>query len=196
MLTKSLITLIQRKAPEWSDENVREIINEIQKIMLEGTPLEFTRVKDTATGKDPLLTTTSTTFEYEISTADSFPADAAWIHSVYSTDPDCPVTGVRVVPATPSSKATLIFDSAPSGQYYVWYYKKTTEILSVSTQLTVPPQYHLDTVYEGVLGMIEQIDNGASVRWEKFEQRLLPKFKYAMNYAGAWEPNPDYLRGY
>lgn len=194
MQTSAIIALAQKKAPDWSTENLRELLNEIQNQMLMSKPLEFMRVYTTATGKDPTFTSSSTTFVYEISTANSFPNDAAFVEKVYTSDED-DVEDVIIYPATPSTVAKIVFKEAPSGDYYVRYYKKPTQITSTSVQLSVPVQYHMNTVFEGLCGMLEQIDSGMSQRLEKYERELLPKFWNAMN----WKPyvfNEDHLRGY
>lgn len=202
MQTSALITLIQKKAPKWSVENIREILNEIQNIMLMSKPLAMMRVKDSTTGEDYKFTASTSTYEYTVNTflataaGGSFPYDAAFVHAVYTSDPNDPDDGVTIIPATPSSAAKIIFDDSPSGDHYVWYYRKPTQITSTSVQLTVPQQYHLSVVHEGVVGMIEQFDNGESRRWEKFEQVLLPRFWYGVNTQGTWQMDGSTLRGY
>jgi hypothetical protein len=177
MQTRALITLVKKQAPEWSPENIRELVNEVQNILLMKRPVGFMRMLDTTTGKDPVLTTVAGTYEYEISEAEGFPADAGFVYEVHTGDPDTPVENVHVAQATNTDAATLTFDEDPgSTDYYVWCYKKPEQITAVTTELTVPMAYHMDTVFEGVVGLVEKMSSGVSDRWEKFEKVLCPKF--------------------
>lgn len=195
MLTTSLATLVRKKFPDWSAENVREIINEVQNMMLMSKPLRFMRLKG-SDGLDPVLTTISGTYTYAINTTNGFSSDAWYVHSVYETSASEPEDGVTIVQGTSSSAATVTFDSDPSGDYYVWCYRKPTQITALSVALSVPPQYHMSTFFDGVVGFIEKMDSGVSQTWEKFEQNELPRFWYDMNKDNAWVLNSEYLGGY
>ena len=192
MQTSSLIALIKRQAPGWSNEEIRELIDDVQLIMLSHA-LEFNRSIDTSTGLDHVLTTTTGIYEYEISIANGFTDDALFIESVYTTtdpepaynyDEDRVEDGEDVysVPATRASVAKVIFKDDPLGNdFYIRYYKKPTSVSMQYTNLSVPEWWHIKGVRVGVLGIIEEVEHGTSRNWERFEKEVLPNFWNEMN---------------
>jgi len=193
MQTRSLITLVKKQANDWSRENIREVLNEVQNYLCMQKPLNYFRMKDTTTGKDPILSTTSAAYEYDIGTTELFPYDAWWVERVYKSEDDYEDGygksadgsdsdySVTRIPGDDENVAKVIFNTAPNGDYYVECYRKPTQITDESIQLTVPISYHLNTVYEGVVGWIEMSTSGRSDRWTKFETVLAPKFQNLMN---------------
>lgn len=192
MQTSSLIALIKRQAPGWSNEEIRELIDDVQLIML-SKALEFNRAIDSATGKDQSITTTTGTFEYEVSTDNGFDYDGLFIESVYSTTEPEPAYNydleriedgedIYSVPATRTTVATFTFKDDPKGgDFYVRYYKKPTSVSTQYTNITIPEWWHLKGVRVGVLGIIEEVEHGTSRNWDKFEKEVLPKFWNEMN---------------
>lgn len=181
MRTSALISLIKKDASNWSSDNIRELINEVQRIILLQRPLKQLRVVDTSTGKDPVLATTAGTYEYTIDTDNGFSYDAWRVSDVYSSDIFSP-SDIISYDATPSANAKFVFLSDPGSQnYYVRYYRQPTQITSASVQLEIPHQFHVSHVKEGVLGLIEKSDSGKSERWEKFERILLPDISDKLN---------------
>lgn len=184
MRTAALIKQIQREAPKWSTEDIRELINEVQRIVY-SNPVDEMRMMDTSTGFDPLLSTTAGTYEYTINTAAGFDYDAQIVYLVYTTktDPQGTKQSVDVIEATETTAAKIRFRGTDpgTGSYYVWAYRKPPQVTSTSVQLTIPPQYHLKYVKEAVMGQIELSDSGRSDRWEKFETEQLPKLLSKMN---------------
>jgi hypothetical protein len=181
MNTGSLITLIKKQAPQWARDNIRELLNEVQRMLLNTKPLSFMRVVS-STGVDPVLVTSSGIYSYEISIANGFVYDASRVVSVYNTDTkekiDC-----TLIPGTPSNAAKVIFPVDPGvSSYSMMVYRKATEILVEATPIDVPAEYHISILMEGVLGLIEKMDHGGvSQRWEKFETVLVPRLYTNLN---------------
>ena len=198
MRTNALITQIQRDAPEWSVDDVRELINQVQ-LMVYSNPVSPMRMYDTATGKDPLLTTTATTFEYTINTAAGFDYDAQSVYTVYTDPNDINGTMVEidVIPSTETSAAKIRFINTDPGAstYYVWAYRKPQEITASTIQLTIPSKYHLTLVKTGVLGLIEESGNGRSIQMDKYEAVYLPKFLTDMNKLGRGKHGSFNVKG-
>lgn len=192
MQTSSLIALIKRQAPEWSNEEIRELIDDVQLIML-SKPLEANRSIDTSTGLDHVLTTTTGVYEYEISIANGFTDDALFIESVYSTSDPEPAYNydenrvesgedVYSIPATRSNLARIIFKDDPLGNdFYIRCYKKPTSVSMQYTALTIPEWWHVKGVRVGVLGLIGEVEHGLSKYWDRFEKEVLPQFWNEMN---------------
>lgn len=191
MLLRSLISLTEKDAPNWSRDNIREIYNEVQKIILTQKPVAAMRMFDSTTGKDPKITTTAGTYSYDVDTDAGF-SDNAWkIIAVYKTSIDDP-TDVLTYPASKNISAKFIFKSDPGAQdYYIRAFKLPTEVSSESVQLVIPESYHISHVREGVVGMIEKMDSGRSERWEKFIEVQVPEILAQMNKeTGHIDPTP------
>lgn len=183
MRTNALIKQIQRDAPQWSVEDIRELINEVQRYVY-SNPTHQMRMYDTTTGYDPTLTTTSGTYEYTINTDAGFPFNAQSVYRVYSTKgkPD-DYEEIEVISGTETTAAKVRFTGGDPGDstFYVWCYRKPPEVSSATTQLTIPPQYHLTMVKMGVLGLIETSDSGVSRQWQQFEEIYRKKFLVEQN---------------
>jgi len=184
MRTTALIKQIQRDAPKWSSEDIRELINEVQRIVY-SNPVSQMRMYDTSTGSDPILTTTAGTYEYSIGTSNGFDYNASCVYIVYTslTDVEGSRVSTDIIPATETDAAKVRFidDDPGSSTYYVWAFRKPPEITSTSVQLTIPPDYHLTLVKKGVMGLIETSDSGTSRQWEDFERFYKTKFLTKMN---------------
>jgi hypothetical protein len=142
------------------------------------------RAFDISTGNDYLFTTTDSQFQYDITTANGFPFNGWRVTNIYTDPSNIEDTSIDFtnIDATQDDACKVLFKENPRAQqYYFTYYKKPTEITSASIQLDIPPQYHLDVVKEGVLGLIELADSGRSERWANFTERLLPKLLFNLN---------------
>lgn len=189
MQTSALITLIQRQAADWTSEEIRELINDVQFWMM-SKPLAFNRAIDSSTGKDQYLPTTTDTYRYTIDTSNGFDSDALFIESVYpvSSPPKEPAynlsvsngTDVTTTIGTISGAATVTFCNNPgttTTTYYVRYYKKPTEVSTQQTNLTIPEAWHIPGVRAGVLAIIESVEHGANgPKWNDFTENVLPNF--------------------
>lgn len=176
MNTRGLVTFIQKEAKDWSRDNIRELINEVQRMAFSQRPVRHMRVIDTtSTNEDPALTTTTGTYSYTIDTANGYSYDAAYITDVYSSDIQFP-EDVQVYAATPAEGAKVVFKSDPgSTTYRMRIYKLPPSISSEAVNLSIPHAFHLTHVVEGVMGYIEKAKSGESRRWEMFKERLLPE---------------------
>lgn len=182
MLTSALITLTQKDFPDWSDTLILQFLNEIQRIVFTQKPTDQMRIIDTNTGKDPILTTTSGIFLYNVNTTSGFPYNAWRVCDVYANDLDHPsdVFTYEATPETPYSK--IIFKEDPgTGSFYVRSYRFPITLGSSSTQLEIPASYHLSHVYEGLAGLIEKFRSGKSERYEIFKKILLPEMLKGMS---------------
>ena len=180
MLTRSLITFIKKQAPNWTRDNIREIVDEVHKLCFSDTCGRL-RVFDSTNGADPKLTTTSGTYEYTVDTDNDYSYDAWNITNVYESDEGNPADCIAL-PATQNSGAVIRFYSNPgTGTYYMRVYKKPTPISSESIQLEIPDGMIVTHFQEGVLALIEQSENGKSDRFQIFTNTKLKEIRNALN---------------
>jgi hypothetical protein len=174
MLTSAIITLAQSEAPDWSRTKLLTYLDELQKkVFLKNTTSQM-RIYDSTTGKDPILVTTPSTFEYSINTTNGFPNNAWTVNEVYIDNIKEPETNILVIKATPSTAyAKIIFNDAPSGSYYIRCYRFPNSLTTEQVQLEIPIVYHLD-IYDGLIGLIEKSRSGKSERYMIFEKETLP----------------------
>lgn len=193
MLTSALITLAQKEFPDWSDTLILQFLNEIQRMVFTQNTTDQMRIIDTSTGKDPILTTTSGIYSYDINTTNGFPYNAWRVCEVYSSDIDSP-TDVFTYEATPATAyAKIIFSSDPgTGSFYVRGYRFPIVLGSASTQLEIPAGYHISHVYEGLAGLIETFRSGKSERWNVFQKTLMPEIIRGMSEGKRRNTNSPY----
>lgn len=167
MLTSSLITMAQKEFKDWSRVMILGFLNELQRIIFTQNTIKHMRMYDITTGKDPIISTVSGTFEYHIPNA--------WrVCEVYEDDIDRP-TNVMLFDATLAEEARIVFSDNPNtGSYYYRAYKFPDTLVTEDVQLSVPESFHTSHVYEGLAGLLEKMRSGKSERWEKFEKILLP----------------------
>lgn len=181
MQTSALITLVTQTFPDWGRPMIMSVLNEFQKFIYSQVSNYQMRIFDTATGKDPILTTVSGTYEYEISISNGFTNDAQRVTNVYTADIDSS-EDVMLLRATEDNKAIIRFKTDPgNGNYYIRCYMIPNEILVESTNLSIPPDFHLTHVFEGICGWIEQMRSGKSERWYNFLKTLLPDLITKLN---------------
>lgn len=209
MITSTVVTLIKRAAPDWSRSQILDLVNEVNRQMLQHE-VNGVRAISTTTGVDEKLTTVAAQYVYEVATTASpaFSYDGWLVTKVYSStsDEDSDVA-CTTIPGNRDTKAKIIFDSDPGGsEYYVRYYKEPTSISSESVQIEVPESggkynWHMEIVM-AVIGMIEMFQSGViSNKWNRFNEIVLPSFWDFMNkgitrehYTGRAVPTPS--RGY
>lgn len=166
MKTRALVAMIMRESPDFSSIQIIEYLNEVQNILLRRR-IPLIQLLDETTGESPVVfVDSSITTKYVIK-------DAWFIGDVtdkYGNNVRC-----RIFPASETSDAYFII-SDYTGEVIVEAYKKPQQITSVNIELTVPPEYHLNVVKEGVLAYLEQAEYGNSQRMEKFERVLIPRF--------------------
>lgn len=176
MQTSALITLVNKQVPDWSRVLILSLIDEIQKMVFSQNATEQMRIYDSTTGKDPILTTTNTVFEYNINTTSGFPNNAWRVYEVYETLIEEPFDDVTCFDAAGSTQyARVVFNTPVSGDFYIRCYRFPVSLSSEANQLEIPSAYHLSHVYEGVLGLVEIFRSGKSDRYQMFISKLLPE---------------------
>jgi hypothetical protein len=152
--------------------------------MMLGKPLASTKITIATTGKDPVLTTVSGTYQYSLnSTNTTMPSgtECLFVDKVYTDDYDEAVdvddTPCEKINGDYSNPAKVIFfDNPGADTYYVRCFKKPKDISSESIEMDVRQEWHLKGIYEGVMGWIEKTENGKSDRWDNFIYKILPEF--------------------
>lgn len=181
MLTSSLVTLVKREFPDWSRPLILTLFDEVQKMVFTQNATRQMRMYDASTGKDPVLTTVSGTYEYEISTSNGFDNNAWRVCVVYTDSIDEPVD-VDFFDSNNTYQAKILFKDDPgSTTYYIRAYRFCNSLISESVSLEVPASYHLTHIFEGVCGLIEKYRSGKSERWDIFEKMLLPELVKKMS---------------
>jgi hypothetical protein len=135
---------------------------------------------DETTGTSPVVSIVPGTRKYTV--------DGAWFIGDVTTE-NGDILTCRIYPSTETADAYFIVSSDVTGDVHVECYKKPQQVTSVSIELTVPPEYHLNTVKEGVLAYLEQAEYGTSNRMEKFERILLPRFFGGVSYVVTNDTN-------
>ena len=167
--------MASRNFPDWSRVQLLEILNEVHRMVFTQNVTNSMRMYDVTTGKDPVLTTTSGTYLYEINTTNGFSNNAWRVTDIYSSDIDEPEDIIKK-DATPSNSAIIIFKDNPgNSQYYVKAYRQCSSLITENVQMEVPSSYHLSHIWEGLVGMIEKFRSGRSDRWDLFISKLLPE---------------------
>jgi len=174
MQTNSLITLIKKQFPDWSREMIREMLNEIQKVVFTQNATRHMRVLDAATGKDPVITVSAGTTAFPVSTDTGFPVNVWRVCEVYSDSISEPAD-VICYDASGDSPAKIVFSDPVSGSYHVRAYRFPVELESESVQLEIPEAFHLSHVFEGVCGLIEKMRSGKSERFDVFMFKQVPE---------------------
>lgn len=182
MQTSTLITLLKKQFPDWSTQNLVDIVNEVHKICLTFKPVSQMRVlADNEYDGDLQLTTTDGVVSYDIDTTNGFSDDVWRITDVYENDINVR-EDVVCYDATEGVSAKVVFKDNPGiKNVNLRCYKKPTEILSQSVELQIPDNLVLKYFYIGVVAFIEMHTNGSFDNWLLFNDRLLPKMLYAMN---------------
>jgi hypothetical protein len=177
MKTKALIEMILKEAPDFSVPQIIEFLNEVQNILLRRR-IPFMQVFEETTGQPPVVFVDDTTRKYSI-------PDIWFIGDV--TTYSGQQLPVLVYPSTENTDAYFLLRNDYVGYVNVEAYKKPIRITSATTELTVPPEYHLNVVKEGVMAYIEQAEYGNSARMEKFERVLIPRFIGGVSYVDTNE---------
>ncbi|MCP5006615.1 MAG: hypothetical protein GY941_22135 [Planctomycetes bacterium] len=133
--------------------------------------MRLNRVFDPQTGLDPKIT--PTTIVYTI-------LDAYDIDRVFQSWEECPLD-VEIYQNSVTFK-----ESQLNKEYFIRYYSKPTELLSESTELSIPDD-DVDTLYMGVNSKIEYEQYGNPSNWMVWKTDLVPKFQMKMNKNFKWE---------
>jgi hypothetical protein len=200
MKTASIVSLIKREASSWSRELILDVVDVVHSMLVEN-PVAQQRIT-TTTGGDPYLITIDGTYEYEATSTNLSGTQNAWmVDKVYTGNLDDTFQEVPVITkyGTYSNSALIIFADNPgttTTTYKVKCFKSAQKITSENIQLGIPERFHLSHLYEGVMGWIEKTDSGKSERWDFFEKKLIPEYKWIMNRNVRQNTIPRYDGGY
>jgi len=172
MLVTELISLIQSDNPDIEVPKILIYLNQVQDLML-SKAIPYTKMIDPTTGKDYTIEFDGSSVEYEISAVNGFSDDARFIEKVYNNNG---LLKCDLFEATDFAGAKIRVPLTVNGTYSISCYRKPRKILNPNSPIDIPSRYHLDTVYEGVLGYIEREQYGVSERLQYFKIKLLPKF--------------------
>ena len=201
MLTRELVSFLKREASDYSRELLYSLINEVQNIIF-NRPIAEWRYLDPTTGKDPQFTTTAGTLSYQ-ATFSVIPSIASGVtifrvedvytgsfnddgiypsnyrHNYQDDYKSIPITASLATAAIPAS---FIFSSDPGAvNVNVRCFKGPVQITSEQIEMTIPMQWHLPIVYEGVMAIIERTQNGKGDRYINWYNNILPEFYWSMN---------------
>jgi hypothetical protein len=180
MNTSSLVSFIQRRAPDWSIAEIIDLINDAQNIILANN-LNFNRAFDSSTGTYHKFTTVDGTYSYEMNVANCG-ADMQNIVSVFTADIDTPYEDVVLKQSSGNTMATVIFKTNPGvADFYIDAYYRPSQITTAATQLTLPEKWHIRGVAELVTCLIEIAEHGKSDRYDMFMANIIPDIHYDLN---------------
>ena len=199
MLTSSLVNLLKKQFPDYSNQNLLDIINEVHRICLTTKPVGQMRLYEATSTNgtgDISLVTVADTYEYEIDTANGFSSDVWRVTDVYDTVISEPAD-VICYDAQKNVPAKVVFKSNPSGTtYYLRCYKMPTEITSPSIQLQIPESRVFSDFYEGVCSFIQLLTNGSPDRWIMWQRVSIPKILSDMNTGSRGQQTHTTYKGY
>lgn len=148
-------------------------------------PLNSMRFRDPATGNDPVLTTTPGVFTYVIGTS-TVGCDTKFVGKIYASDPSDSEdyrTGVFAQnPETGNENPTITFMSDPGdATYFVQCYRYPEEITDESQTLPMRDDEAIRYLFELVVGNMEMMMHGQSIRLEKFYADTINEFYGSSN---------------
>lgn len=199
MLVSTLVTFLKKQYPDYSSQNLLDIINEVHRICLTTKPVGQMRLYEAnstnGTG-DVSLTTVVDTYSYDIDVVNGFSSDVWRITDVYETSIDTPAD-VICYDAQNGVPAKVVFKTNPNGATYrLRCYKIPTEITSTSIQLQIPESRVLSDFYEGVCALIQLFTNGNSDRWMIWQKNSIPKILSDMNTGSRGQQIYTEYKGY
>jgi hypothetical protein len=188
MLTSQLVSFIKAEASDWSRSRILTLCNEIQNIIFTRTIAEF-RYFDITTGKDPAFVTIPGTLIYQAinsiipsitSTTNIFLVEDVYTGNIDDeTYKSIDITNTLATVATPAS---FIFNKDPGvSNVRIECYSGPVQLSSESINLSIPSQWHFPIIYEGVMSIIERIENGKGDRYLNWYNTILPDFYWSMN---------------
>jgi hypothetical protein len=194
--TTSNIDKILRRCTEATREEIRDAIDEVQKIVYSQN--SFQTMKIESTGMPPYLVTTQGVYEYDC------PSDCRVAAAVFSIEQArgyqrSRVMGprreyfyrgrgyvpanVEVRPATIENVAKVYFREDPgttTEKYFLPYYIKPNDIGDENVQLVLPEHLHW-RLREAVVAMLTSEEYGESERETKIMERTIKKIRGELN---------------
>lgn len=202
MTTREIITYCQRKGKSYSREEIRLILDQIVRIVLENPNAQRGKI-DPSTGMPPYLATTGGVYKY------TTPSDCLRVVRVFRED----LTGYRSqnynskiseyvfegkvyyeiplsknVEATEGSLGYIIFRDNPgttTNKYFLEYIEKSPSIESQNIDTLIPAKHHFGLV-DGVLARMRDEEYGDKSAWAYWMERTLPKISSAMNVGAGY----------
>lgn len=196
--TSQNITLIKRRANNYSKEEILSAYSEFHQIVYNQNTEQTIKV-DSTTGMPPLLETTSGQFEYDC------PDDCREVAAVITQDPidyrniEKPylesqtywyqnkefhrehVTSRNALPDGTPAKVTFLYDPGTStDRFYLVYYIKAGAIENYSDSIKIPEELHWK-FRRGVLLMLRQEDYGVTRDAEIEMKRILRDIRNKLN---------------
>lgn len=185
MTTKSMVSYIKRHAGNFTRDEVREFIDNVQEFILKKPGYQNMKLDGSNEGLPPFIATQDNVFEYDC------PADCWRTIRIFSrrlqrsfaarnyvtrnrkyyfskesfTEQD-----VRSFDAREGVPARLVFHDNPgdsTDQFLHLYLTIPTPLLSDTIELTLPPQHHLP-LRAGVLALIRSEEYGDSAAWNNW----------------------------
>lgn len=208
MQTSALISELRRDHPDWSRMALLTLVNDIQDLIF-AVPTEFMLFKDTVSGGNYPLETTTGALEYTLDavsdpygggetsfarimhigsvstskTDDGVYNNASVTESpVYQIFQGSSYAGAKIVFEDDPGDGSLDQDNNDSGsvQYFLEAYKAPTELTTESVSLTLPDNYHIDLM-DAVSARIYKRTHGNMQSWRDFVENVLPKIRDGLN---------------
>jgi len=196
MHTREILTYLQRKASQYTSEELLFLVDQIQKIVYSVVTAQTT-VIDPATGMSPFLATTDGVFTYNcpancLRTLSIFADSLSGYRSVNNNAPlsyynyqgrQYRELRVKSTDAYRGQVATVTFIDNPgtyASRYYHDYKWKPIDITSPNIQMQIPEQFHLDIV-DGVLSRIRDERFGDKGDWLYWKQNTMPGIVAELN---------------
>lgn len=191
MTTSALITFTQRRIPDYTRTEILEFYDELQKSVFK-SPVGLMRFLDTSTGQDPVLTTVSGTYEYELNVA-SIGAKIQTITNVYSSQGsavyyDMYNSSEQAVTAhvkqgiSETNCAKITFNSNPGDSTYsVGCYRFPVTLSAPTVEMEIPDHFKLSHMFLGCKGLAEVIEHSKSPLYVDFNKELIPEMQHSFN---------------
>lgn len=223
--TKQIVEWVKLAANGWNvtgSRGILPILNEVQNLILENQNAQNV-VYDSSTGLFPTFDTQDGVMEYEIDSVwritevliryqDSSNYELQTWYGEYSEDDPrleiitwqskkyVKIRDCRTIEKTAEEDAKIIFANDPgdtSDYFYYRGYAPSNQILSVSTQLSIPEKYHLPYVVPAVIEFIKAFQTGG---WKEAIKTVMKEYvipvRMEMNRGHQGDPDTVTIRNF
>lgn len=189
MTVQGIISLLKRTNPDWTDQQLIDLLNMFCEMCLKGDQTENLYF-DPSTGQLPILSTTQGTYLYTLSSTyykcryilvkeDSwddrydYPNNPSFAGSTsrYIFDTAPVIIGtyryrqvpVILTPSYGSNPATALFQFNPqttTNKYFIYAYVGTTAITVLTSTIPIEERFHLAVVVPAMQMLIDGLDHG------------------------------------
>lgn len=219
--TREILVQLEYDAQGWQPSGNRGLlwlINECHRFMVSGDCWQHLYI-DSSTGRPPYLTTTSGTYQYDAPSncrkifdiaVDSLSSYTPTVFYNYYNQLTGRIPGekrnfvwagrqyTRMEAYTTLAlmdgvcTATFPFDPGTTTEtYYLFYFKKPTEITAQTIELDIPEVYH-EILIDGVLARIGKKSYGDVNAWEHWKRVIVPK-QYWQGINNMHQPRTKYV---